>query len=125
MTGSHAATVSDPIAVHADRFRVRLLENGLLVGRHGPVFGRRCRAEDERDEQSFHVETPCQFYMEGGDPGFSTFGSLVLFLSWSAALGHTKRQVEQNSLRLLVISVIDNGVTLGRLEKCWIWFGGV
>jgi len=49
MTGSHAATVPGAIAVHADRFRMSFLENGVLIRRGGPVFGRRCGAEDERD----------------------------------------------------------------------------
>ena len=49
MTGGHAATVPGSIAVHADRFRVGFLVNGVLILGAGPIFGRCCGAEDERD----------------------------------------------------------------------------
>jgi hypothetical protein len=85
MTGSHTATVSRLIAVRADGFLVSFLENCLLIGRDGPVFGRRRGTEDERDQQSFHVKASCHFYTAGDQLGFSTFGSLLLYFPWPEA----------------------------------------
>jgi hypothetical protein len=79
VAGRHAATVPDLIAVHAGGFRVHFLENGVPIRGDGPVFGRRYRAEDERDEQSFHGGTSCQFYTAGDRLGFSTFGALLRY----------------------------------------------
>jgi len=62
MTAGHAALVTGLIAVRADRFRVSFLEDGLLISRDGPVFGRCRGTEEERDKQSFHVKTSGQFY---------------------------------------------------------------
>jgi hypothetical protein len=81
MTGSHAATVPGLIAVRAHRFFVSFLENGFLIGRDGPVFGRRRGTEDEHDQQSSHVKTSCQFYTAGDELGFSTFDSFLLYPS--------------------------------------------
>jgi len=80
VTGSHAAAVTQRrIAIHADRFRVRFLENGVLIRRDGPAFGRRYGTEDERDYQSFHGGASWQFYTAGDTLGFSTFDALLRY----------------------------------------------
>ena len=58
VTGRHTRTILSPKAVHADRLHVRLLEHGVLIIWDWFHFGRRHRAEDERDEQSFHGGKP-------------------------------------------------------------------
>jgi NAD(P)-dependent dehydrogenase (short-subunit alcohol dehydrogenase family) len=79
MAGRHAAVVPDLIAVHAGGFRVRLLENGVPIRGDGPVFGRRCRAEDERDEQSFHGGSLLPVLHCRRATGFSTFDALLRY----------------------------------------------
>ena len=110
VTGSHTATVPDPIAVHADGFRVSFLVSGVMIRRRGPVFGRRYGAEDERDEKSSHVEASRQFYTAGDKMGFTTFDSLLqirlLWDSCSVGPGIARGKVH------FAAAVTDNGRAL-------------